>query len=375
MVGRRQTLFVATLAVACVTAPVANAAPPVGAPEPVVLDAAASVRLLGARVVPHNLDFDGTTVGGLSGIDFQPRTGEYVLISDDRSERNPARFYTARFGVDESGVGPVTFTGTRPLRAPDGAVYAPKSLDPEEIRVDPWTGDYFWSQEGERSEIVRADPSVQIARSDGSFAGRLPIPDNERMQPAAGPRQNLALEGATFAAGGALVVTSVEGPLLQDGPVASTVSGALSRITVQARFGPLLAQYAYPQDPVFAESRPDPGLGINGVASILAADPLDPTKFLVLERSFVLGVGNRIRIYEADLSAATNILDASLGHARPVAKRLLVDLADVGLPDIDNVEGMTWGPRLPSGERTLVLVSDNNFADQQLTQLIALAVR
>lgn len=372
---RRQTLFAATLAVACVIAPVANAAPPRGAPEPVVFDAAASVRLLGAQVVPHNLDFDGTTVGGLSGIDFQPRTGEYVLISDDRSEQNPARFYTARFGVDETGVGPVTFTGTHPLRTPDGAVYAPKSLDPEEIRADPWTGDYFWSQEGERTETVRADPSVQIARSDGSFAGRLPIPNNERMQPAAGPRQNLALEGATFAAGGALFVTSVEGPLLQDGPVATTASGALSRITVQARFGPLLAQYAYPQEPVFAESRPEPGLGINGVASILAADPIDPTKFLVLERSFVFGVGNKIRIYEADISAATNILDAPLGDARPVAKRLLVDLADVGLPDIDNVEGMTWGPRLPSGERTLVLVSDNNFADQQRTQFIALAVR
>ncbi|MEU7217309.1 esterase-like activity of phytase family protein [Nocardia iowensis] len=362
-VRRWRTLVVASIAVALGVAPTASAEP------------GSAVRLLGEQVVPYNMDYQGTTVGGLSGIDFDSRTGDYVLISDDRSERDPARFYTARFPVGENGVGPVEFTGTHPLLTVDGSVYGPKSVDPEEIRVDPWTGDYYWTQEGERTDSALTDPSVRISRPDGIFAGELPIPDNERMRPDSGPRQNMALEGATFAAGGSLYVTSMEGPLLQDGPLATTMAGATARLTVRARSGQLLTQYAYPMDPVFAESRPQPGLGMNGIASILAADPLDPTKLLVLERSFVVGMGNKIRIYEADLGAATNVLDAPLGNARPVAKRLLVDLADVGLPHIDNVEGMTWGPRLPSGERTLALVSDNNFADTQLTQFIALAVR
>ncbi|MFD6155763.1 esterase-like activity of phytase family protein [Nocardia sp. NPDC060256] len=361
---RGQALLVASIAVALGVAPAA-AAP----------DARPAVRLLGEQVVPNDLVFQDTAVGGLSGIDFNSRTGDYVLISDDRSERDPARFYTARFPVGENGIGPVTFTGTRPLLTAGGAAYGPKSVDPEEIRVDPWTGDYYWTQEGERTDTVLADPSVRVARPDGTFAAELPIPNNERMQPNSGPRQNLALEGATFTAGGALFVTSVEAPLLQDGPLATTTAGATSRLTVQARSGQLLAQYAYPMEPVFAESRPQPDLGMNGISSILAADPVDPSKILVLERSFVFGVGNKIRIYEADLSAATNVLDAPLGNARPVTKRLLVDLADVGLHAIDNVEGMTWGPRLPSGERTLILVSDNNFADNQITQFIALAVR
>ncbi len=334
-----------------------------------------AVRLLGQQILPRAMDFHGTAVGGLSGIDYLPGTGEYVLISDDRSERAPARGYTARFTVDADGVGPVAFTGTFPLRTAAGTVHPAKSVDPEEIRVDPWTGDYFWTQEGERAEGVLADPSVRVARPDGTFVAELPIPDDERMRPDAGPRRNAALEAATFAAGGALFVTAVEGPLLQDGPDATVTSGALTRIAVQARFGPLLAQYAYPMEPVFAESRPEPGRGGNGVASILAADPLDPAKFLVLERAYVEGVGNKIRIYEADTTGATNVLDAPLGDARPVAKRLLVDLADIGLTDIDNIEGMTWGPRLPSGERTLVLVSDDNFAANQITQLVALAVR
>ncbi|MET7682340.1 esterase-like activity of phytase family protein [Streptomyces sp. NPDC005423] len=41
----------------------------------------------------------------------------------------------------------------------------------------------------------------------------------------------------------------------------------------------------------------------------------------------------------------------------------------------DNTEGMTWGPTLRDGERTLVLVSDDNFADDAVTQFVALGIR
>ncbi|MGY0502680.1 esterase-like activity of phytase family protein [Nocardia sp. FBN12] len=333
------------------------------------------VRVLGEQVVAHDVDYRGTVVGGLSGIDYLAGTGEYVLISDDRSEKGPARFYTARIPVGETGIGEVSFTGTAPLRRADGAVYSPKSVDPEDIRVDPWTGDYFWTQEGERAGGVLADPSVRVTRADGGFAAELPIPENERMRADSGPRQNQALEGATFAAGGALFVTAMEGPLIQDGPGATTTAGATTRITVQARFGPVLAQYAYPLEPVFAESRPEAGQASNGVTAILADDALDPTRFLVVERAFAKGVGNRVRIFEIDTAAASNVLDAPIAGARPVAKRLVADLTDLGIEAVDNIEAMTWGPRLPSGERTLVLVADNNFAAEQRTQLIALAVR
>ncbi|MFE7742162.1 esterase-like activity of phytase family protein [Nocardia sp. NPDC057455] len=362
MPRRSRHVLIASCALTLASAPLAAA------------DPAPSVRLLGEQVIASGLDFDGTTVGGLSGIDYSARTGEFVLISDDRSSKNPARYYTARAEVGERGVGPVKITGTRPLLAATGAPYPPMSVDPEEIRFDPWTGDYYWMQEGERDGAVLADPSVRIAHPDGSYAGDLPIPANERMRPDSGPRRNQALEAATFLAAGTLFATATEGPLLPDGPAATTAGGGLARITVQARSGPLLAQYAYPMEPVFAESRPEPGRGEAGIASILAADPLDPTKILVLERSYSPGAGNKIRVYEADLSTATDILDAPVGSARPVAKRLLVDLDDVGLSAVDNVEGMTWGPRLPSGERTLVLVSDDNFDSRQITQVIALAL-
>ncbi|WP_410647343.1 esterase-like activity of phytase family protein [Amycolatopsis sp. cmx-4-54] len=348
------------------------------------------LRLIGEQIVPNALPYEGTVVGGLSSIDFDPRTGEYALICDDRSALNPARFYTAKFSLDAKGLGPVTFTGTKPLLRPDGTTYPPlakndpaqppnmQTIDPEELRVDPWTGRYVWSQEGERSAAARIDPSIREAKRDGAYVRDLPIPANEKMSETTGPRQNLALEGLTYAGFGSLVASSAEGPLLQDGPEANTTSGALSRITLQSRFGPVLAQYAYPQEKVFAAPNPPGAFATTGVSSLLAVDQADPTRYLVMERSFVTGVGNKVRVYEIDTKGATNILNTpSLADAKkvkPVKKRLLADLADFKLSTVDNVEGMTWGPRLPNGERSLVLVSDNNFSATQVTQFIALAV-
>ncbi|MFI9380856.1 esterase-like activity of phytase family protein [Kutzneria sp. NPDC052558] len=356
-------------------------------------------RLLGEQIVPFNLPFQGTTVGGLSSIDRDPRTGQYVLISDDRSAINPARFYTAEIDVDADGVHSVQFTGTHPFLRPDGKTYPTikewtatpctasrqvcdrdGTVDPEELRVDPWTGNVTWSQEGERiltPQTTLLDPSIRQARPDGGYVGQLPLPADERMSADnVGPRQNQTLEGITYAAAGTLLVSEVEDPLLQDGPDPTATAGALTRITVQSRFGPVLAQYAYPIDPLFA---PSPSANdTNGVSSMVADDPIDPTRYLMVERAFVTGVGNKVRVYEIDTKGATNVRDvASLAgeKIKPVSKKLLVDLDTLGLPKVDNIEGITWGPTLPSGERTLLLVSDNNFNSGQITQVIALAVR
>lgn len=347
--------------------------------------ASPGVRLLGEQIISKGT-FQGTTVGGLSGIDRDPRTGGYVLISDDRSALQPARFYTAKIDVTSNGLGEVTLTGTRPFTRPDGTPYPPlattdgTTVDPEDIRVDPWTGDYVWSQEGERivqpDRQVLIDPSVQVAKRGGAFRRVLPLPAVERMSAAnQGPRQNQALEALTFAAGGTLVVSALEGALLQDGPEATTDHGTLSRITVQTRSGHLLAQYAYPQEPVFAQPNPPGSFSNNGVTAILESGP---GRYLVVERSFVTGVGNKVRIFEISTRGATNVArHDSLAdeNVRSVRKKLVADLSDFGLSTVDNIEGMTWGPKLRSGERTLLLVSDDNFAASQVNQVVALAIR
>ncbi len=316
---------------------------------PAHAEAAPKVRFVAEHVLPAGFTFEGTKVGGLSGLDRDPWTGEYVLISDDRAA---ARFYTAKI----SAKGVPTFTSVHALRNADGVQYPAGTVDPEDIRVDPRTGRYVWSQEGDRAATL-IDPSIREAARDGSFVREYRLADNLKMRPESGPRRNEALEGLALSHG--RVISAVEGPLLQDGPPADEKRGAVSRMTVQTA-DRIQAQYAYQQEPVFA-----PGGG-SGVTAILP----HRDKLLVLERSFVPGVGNKVRLFEASTHGATNVDGKPLTGAKPMRKRLLADLADFPLSRVDNVEGMAWGPN-----GTLILVSDDNFSGSQVTQFIVLALR
>jgi hypothetical protein len=50
----------------------------------------------------------------------------------------------------------------------------------------------------------------------------------------------------------------------------------------------------------------------------------------------------------------------------------VLDKADIGY--VDNIEGISWGPKLANGHRSLILVSDNNFNPDQRTQFLAFEV-
>jgi len=81
-----------------------------------------------------------------------------------------------------------------------------------------------------------------------------------------------------------------------------------------------------------------------------------------MERSFSVGApdtGNTIRIYKVSLP----------GKGGTASKQLVLDLDELGIP-LDNVEGMTFGPRLPDGRRSVVLVSDDNFNDWERNLLL-----
>jgi Esterase-like activity of phytase len=80
--------------------------------------------------------------------------------------------------------------------------------------------------------------------------------------------------------------------------------------------------------------------------------------------------GNTTKLYSVAIPGAANVdgVDSIAGlDVRTVEKMELLNLDVLGIP-LDNVEGMTIGPRLPDGRRSLVLVSDNNFAASQFTQ-------
>jgi hypothetical protein len=378
------------LAVGACGATAAPAAAPSAEPPPprAPLQVAA---FLGEHRIPPGTQYGGTTVGGFSGLDRDPESGTWVIVSDDRSSLQPARFYTAdlRYDGPDGALSAVELTGTTPFQRPDGTPYPPleggdgTTVDPEDVRVDPITDQFLWSQEGERvvptagATPTLIDPTVRFAQRDGRFASELTVPPELRADIGErGIRQNQGPEGLTFADHGNLVVTALEGPLLQDGPAPTREVGALSRIVLQTRTGEIVSEFAYPQEPIFADPVPADGFANSGVTAVLAVDTTDTAHFLVVERSFVTGVGNKIRIYEVDTTGATDVAgEQPVSGATPVTKRLLLDLADLPLASVDNIEGMAWGPDRPDGSRTLVLVSDDNFSETQVTQFVAVAVR
>ena len=70
----------------------------------------------------------------------------------------------------------------------------------------------------------------------------------------------------------------------------------------------------------------------------------------------------------ADTSTIVS-LQGDISSITPVKKKLLLDLSTLGIY-LDNLEGITLGPRLPDGTQSLLLVSDDNFSDAQVTQFL-----
>ena len=95
--------------------------------------------LLGQFDWPDGVQFTGTTVGGLSGITYDAGRDVYYVISDDRSEKNPARFYTVRITLSDSVLKGVEIVSTTELRRPDGTPFPPliRTATPPVIPPDP----------------------------------------------------------------------------------------------------------------------------------------------------------------------------------------------------------------------------------------------
>lgn len=344
------------------------------------------LRLIGEQRLPLHQPFDGTVVGGLSGIDYDAAHGDWVLISDDRSERSPARFYRARLDYDAASFRAATVTAVTTLLQPDGSAYPTKETfkathgvvaDLETVRVDPRDGSIWMGSEGDIALGLK--PFVRQARADGRHVAELPLPAMFDIDPAhkVGPRNNQSIEGMSFAPDGKSLWVSLEGPLYQDGPLPTPAAGAVNRITRFGRDGRVIGQYAYPLGAIPATPGPDK-YADNGVSEIVA---LSATRLLVLERSAVednAGVYQvYVKIFEIETAGATDVQAlTSLPGASyaPVSKRLVLDLNSLNLPKVDNLEGMALGPLLANGHASLVLVSDDNFSKTQVTQLLVFEV-
>jgi hypothetical protein len=347
------------------------------------------IGYIGQALLPTGTQALGTEVGGLSGITYDAATGRYLALSDDRgSNGTTPRYYTFNIDLSDGALsnGDITFTAVNTLTKPGGASFANNELDPEGIALAPGGTSVWLSSEGDKA-IAGGPIQPLIARFDratGQQQQTITLPARYTITPSAdttsGPRNNLVFESLAFTPNGTLV-TALENALYQDGPAATTSLTSLSRI---ALFNPTTGvagpEFAYQNDPVSLTADPNNAFNLNGLVDLL---PLSDTEFLALERSFQTqnvgstDTGYRVKLYQFSLTGATDVsgIDslAGAGGVVPVSKSLVFDLSTLGVP-LDNLEGITFGPTLPDGSRSLVVVADNNFAASQTTQFLAFRV-
>lgn len=374
----RTTRRLLAATVAFTTAGTALAAAPVGA----VSDQARvpSLAFRGEATLPAGASFDGTVVGGLSSITYDAARDVYYAISDARPElgQGPWRFYTLKVDVSDGRLDPgdVTVTDVTPLTDAQGVAFPNGTVDPEGLALTS-RDTLIVTSEGFSAPAPPVAPFVREFSLDGRQLRELDLPSyTDPVPDTSGVRNNLGLESAALTPNGRFLFTGFENALAQDGPAATLTSESRSRLLrYDAGSGALQREYVYVTDRVAEPPVPADAFTVNGLVELL---PLNSQFLLAMERSFSVGAGNTVRLYRAALPGATRVTGAAVlddaGTIRPVRKRLVLDLDDLGLT-LDNIEGMTLGPRLPDGSRALLLVSDNNFTPGQVSQFLLFEAR
>jgi hypothetical protein len=254
-----------------------------------------------------------------------------------------------------------------PLAAIPLAGFTGRTLDGEGMALEP-AGEMLISSETE--------PSIREFSPAGKLLRALPVPELFIKTGNRGIRGNLGFESLTLSPGGEALWTANERALQQDAPEDVATKASPVRLLRYGRRGGGFVpggQFVYVVEPI-ANPGQGGGFQVRGLSELLALPDGD---LLALEREFVEGRGLAIQIYRVSLAGATDVsgTESLAGQSyTPVRKTLVYDFARSGFVP-DNIEGMAFGPRLPDGSPTLVLVSDNNFHLFEQTQIVALRLK
>jgi len=366
----------AALAVGALLAPAVA-----GAPAAAVGDRARQPHLSfsGESTLAAGLTFQGNVVGGLSSITYDAARDRYYALSDAQPNlgQGPVRFYTLTVDTSDGALdaGDVEVVAVTLLTDAAGVPLQGGTVDPEGLTLTP-QDTLIMTSEGFSTAASEVPPFVREFSLSGRQLREIDLP--AYVDPdfgAAGVRQNLGLESAAVTPDGRRLVTGFENALVQDGPASTLTTTSASRLLdVELATGDVEGEYVYRDDPVAEAPVPAEAFTVNGLVELL---PFDRRFGLAMERSFSVGAGNTIKLYRYALAGAEDVSGvADLDAAAPVreaSKALVLDLDEVAGDEgltLDNIEGMTLGPRLPDGSRALLLVSDNNFTPGQVSQFL-----
>lgn len=328
-------------------------------------------------VMPTEELFQKTRIGGLSGLFKEDE--KFWAISDDKGQFGEPRIY--RFGMalsaQEFNVKPEEVISVRDKK---GKSFGGGFLDLEGIVA--WADHFIVISEGNLNRKPRELPRLMLLNKSGHWVSEIELPGAFKPEVTGrqtkGVRNNGAMEGLSLSPSGNILWVANEQPLVQDQPGwKKGLSGGVPVLRYQ-RKGQVWVLDSTWIVPLEAATKMDAGAAKilvpgHGFSEILA---LDDSVALLLERRVEVssaGVNYVIQIFEVSQAPQS-------GSATPqIQKKLIFDLGRIkdhilDKRGLDNLEGMSWGPSL-NGERTLILVSDDNFSSLQRTLWLAFKVK
>ena len=334
------------------------------------------VEFLDEFVLAEDLEVGGTKVGGLSGIDYHD--GNYYMVSDHPG--NP-RFYKTEILLEGRSIDSVILSEVIELNtsAPE---LKNEHLDLEGIRFNPDENAFILISEGSINALQ--NPAVFSVSPEGEFRESFSIPENFKATNDKEPRHNRTFEGIAESFDKKGYWIAMEGTLKTDGIQPKLIrTKSPVRITYfDKEKKEAIRQFPYRLEPI--AKIPWLYYAVNGVTGLLE---YAPNKFLILERSFSAGHGSKgmsLKIFDVDANLGTNTLDTNnlrVSFYNPAKKELVYDFKwakdFLSQGFIENIEGITFGPELPNGNKSLILISDNNFNSHmpQLNQIILMELQ
>lgn len=376
--------------------------------------------------------FKMSTVGGLSGLvqDLEFKN-IYWSVSDDRGNKNEPRIYKFRIEWDSQkkiqvSIEDVVWLKTDMSRKSHSPILKNASkfspvIDMEGIALLPW-GDFLISSEGDLNHRPRVQPQIFSVNPRGVIQKDYPLLEiylSEKVgRQSKGLQNNLAFEGLASSPDSQSFLLAAEAPLLNE------VKESFVRFQEYYVVEPWVLKprrtWKYPL-------QLEPGDLQRGVSEVLY---YSDNEIWVLERALVWGakgLGFKCEIYQVFLQAPESHslksevdemknLDSSsdrliskspskkesqkylskknavhsendLDHSnfgvteakdqQLLEKRKIFDFSEIEsrVGAIENFEAMAWGPSDFEGNRSLILLSDDNFRSSQKTQFIIFSIK
>ena len=316
---------------------------------------------------------DSAKFGSLSGLALDVASGQWVGAIDDR-EGTRVAWLTIDFAGGRLQVTPNRMMALTP--GPGVPDRVARESDLEAIAALP-DGTFLMGEEGHVRDGEVWQPVILHVTRDGVVMSVTPYPRMFSIvdDPARGLRDNQGFESLARTPDGR-VIAGLEQPLKEDGePTSFERPGRGRLIEFSQRGGRWRSgrQWRYMISPTpridgFPQICND---GENGLVDLLA---LTETTFIAMERACLLDAAgeqsaNTIQLFTVELVG------------RDTRKLPLLDLATLApqlspaLARLENFEALSFGPALPDGTRTMLVVSDDNFRATQKTSFLLFAIR